>query len=292
MLVYGPWGCGALLAVRRGAENLCPNRRSGAAAGSATTAGSPSTCSSRRRGCLCRSASSIPVRAAPLTDAALTSYHAIKPELPRLVPGSSVVVIGVGGLGHVAVQLLRELSPARDRRGRPRARRRERLRSHAGADVALDADGPGRPRERARPARRSSSTSSARTRRSARSVDRRDRRSREHRRPRRRHVPDGVRQLPFEWSASKPSWGTLPELHEVVALAHAGAIDIEVERLRARRRDRRLPAAAQRRDRGTRGGRTVTLEGKSPSSRAAARASARRSASALPPTARTSRCST
>jgi propanol-preferring alcohol dehydrogenase len=39
-----------------------------------------------------------PVRAAPLTDAALTSYHAIKPELPRLRPGSSVVVIGVGGL--------------------------------------------------------------------------------------------------------------------------------------------------------------------------------------------------
>jgi propanol-preferring alcohol dehydrogenase len=37
--------------------------------------------------------------------------------------------------------------------------------------------------------------------------------------------------LPLEWSAGKPSWGTLPELHEVVALAHAGAIDIEVERL-------------------------------------------------------------
>jgi propanol-preferring alcohol dehydrogenase len=37
--------------------------------------------------------------------------------------------------------------------------------------------------------------------------------------------------LPLEWSAGKPSWGTLPELHEVVALAHAGTIDIEVERL-------------------------------------------------------------
>ena len=64
-----------------------------------------------------------PVRAAPLTDAALTSYHAIKPELPRLRPGSSVVVIGVGGLGHVAVQLLHGLSPARivavDPRERP-----------------------------------------------------------------------------------------------------------------------------------------------------------------------------
>jgi propanol-preferring alcohol dehydrogenase len=37
--------------------------------------------------------------------------------------------------------------------------------------------------------------------------------------------------LPLEWTAGKPSWGTLPELHEVVALARAGAIEIEVEAL-------------------------------------------------------------
>ena len=36
--------------------------------------------------------------------------------------------------------------------------------------------------------------------------------------------------LPFEWSLSKPSWGSLPELHEVVALARQGSIRIEVER--------------------------------------------------------------
>jgi D-arabinose 1-dehydrogenase-like Zn-dependent alcohol dehydrogenase len=39
--------------------------------------------------------------AAPLTDAALTPYHAIKRALPLLVPGSVAVVIGVGGLGHM-----------------------------------------------------------------------------------------------------------------------------------------------------------------------------------------------
>jgi propanol-preferring alcohol dehydrogenase len=38
--------------------------------------------------------------------------------------------------------------------------------------------------------------------------------------------------LPIEWSAGKPSWGTLPELHEVVALARAGALEVEVEELR------------------------------------------------------------
>ena len=37
-----------------------------------------------------------PVANVPLTDAGLTPYHAIKPSLSRLVPGSTAVVIGVG----------------------------------------------------------------------------------------------------------------------------------------------------------------------------------------------------
>jgi alcohol dehydrogenase, propanol-preferring len=54
-----------------------------------------------------------PVQAAPLTDAGATSYHAVKKVLPRLIPGSTAVVIGAGGLGGYAVQYLRLLSPAR-----------------------------------------------------------------------------------------------------------------------------------------------------------------------------------
>src|SRR6202140_2800834 len=54
-----------------------------------------------------------PVVAAPLTDAGLTTYTAIKPALPSLVPGSTAVVIGVGGLGLLAVQFLRTLCSAR-----------------------------------------------------------------------------------------------------------------------------------------------------------------------------------
>ena len=38
-------------------------------------------------------------------------------------------------------------------------------------------------------------------------------------------------RLPFECSVRLPSWGTLPELAEVVELARAGAIHVEVERL-------------------------------------------------------------
>lgn len=51
-----------------------------------------------------------PVSSASLTDAALTPYHAIKPSIARLLPGTTTVVIGVGGLGHVAVQMLKALT--------------------------------------------------------------------------------------------------------------------------------------------------------------------------------------
>ena len=53
-----------------------------------------------------------PIDAAPLTDAGLTPYHAIKRSLPLLLPGSTAVVIGVGGLGHLGVQILRALTAA------------------------------------------------------------------------------------------------------------------------------------------------------------------------------------
>lgn len=53
-----------------------------------------------------------PWQAAPLTDAGLSAYHAVKLCLPMLTPDTSVVVIGVGGLGQMAIQFLRELSGA------------------------------------------------------------------------------------------------------------------------------------------------------------------------------------
>jgi propanol-preferring alcohol dehydrogenase len=45
-------------------------------------------------------------QAAPLTDAGLTPYHAIDSARDVLRPGTTCVVIGVGGLGHMAVQIL------------------------------------------------------------------------------------------------------------------------------------------------------------------------------------------
>jgi propanol-preferring alcohol dehydrogenase len=53
-----------------------------------------------------------PRDAAPLSDAALTSYHAVKRSLHLLGAGSTAVVIGAGGLGQMAIQVLRVLSGA------------------------------------------------------------------------------------------------------------------------------------------------------------------------------------
>ncbi|MCX8175698.1 MAG: zinc-binding dehydrogenase, partial [Candidatus Bathyarchaeota archaeon] len=52
-----------------------------------------------------------PVEAAPLTDAALTPYSAIKKVLSKLYPDSFTVVVGVGGLGQYAIQFLKVLAP-------------------------------------------------------------------------------------------------------------------------------------------------------------------------------------
>jgi NAD+-dependent secondary alcohol dehydrogenase Adh1 len=50
-----------------------------------------------------------PAAVAPHSDAGITAYHAVKKLLPRLAPGTTSVVIGVGGVGHIALQLLRVL---------------------------------------------------------------------------------------------------------------------------------------------------------------------------------------
>jgi propanol-preferring alcohol dehydrogenase len=51
--------------------------------------------------------------AAPLTDAGLTPYHATALTRRGLRPGSTCLVIGVGGLGHMAVQILAATTASR-----------------------------------------------------------------------------------------------------------------------------------------------------------------------------------
>ena len=112
VIVYGPWGCGLCMNCRVGRENYCQNPGNIKAGGLGSDGGMapyflvPSTRFLIPLGTL------DPREAAPLSDAALTSYHAVKRSLHLLGPGSTAVVIGAGGLGQMAIQILRVLSGA------------------------------------------------------------------------------------------------------------------------------------------------------------------------------------
>lgn len=54
-----------------------------------------------------------PADVAALADAGLTAYHAAAKACRRLGPRDTCVVIGAGGLGHIGVQVLKALTPAR-----------------------------------------------------------------------------------------------------------------------------------------------------------------------------------
>ncbi len=108
--VFGGWGCGACRFCLGGQEQICDFLRWGGVGPPGGYAEYLLVPAVRH---LVRLGDYDPVLAAPLTDAGLTPYRAVKKALPRLVPGTTAVVIGVGGLGHFGLQYLKHLSPAR-----------------------------------------------------------------------------------------------------------------------------------------------------------------------------------
>ena len=54
-----------------------------------------------------------PQDVAALADAGITAYHAVRKSIPLLYPGTTCVVIGAGGLGHIGIQCLAALTAAR-----------------------------------------------------------------------------------------------------------------------------------------------------------------------------------
>ena len=113
--VYGPWGCGRCHSCQLSMENYCENWASigtfGGGLGSDGGMAEYMLVPAARL--LVPLGDLTPAKAAPLSDAALTPYHAIKRALPQINAESTVVVMGVGGLGHMAIQLLRVLTPVR-----------------------------------------------------------------------------------------------------------------------------------------------------------------------------------
>jgi propanol-preferring alcohol dehydrogenase len=113
VVAHAEWGCGRCSTCRHGDERLCPEVAPTMGAGLGRDGG-------MARFLLVPAARYIvpltdldPVDAGPLDDAALTPYHAIRSATGELgVGGSVAVVIGAGGVGHMAIQILKAITPA------------------------------------------------------------------------------------------------------------------------------------------------------------------------------------
>jgi NAD+-dependent secondary alcohol dehydrogenase Adh1 len=62
------------------------------------------------RACVKLDPATQPKDVAALADAGITAYHAVRKVVPLLYPGTTVVVIGAGGLGHIGIQCLAALT--------------------------------------------------------------------------------------------------------------------------------------------------------------------------------------
>jgi alcohol dehydrogenase, propanol-preferring len=236
VVVYGPWGCGACARCRGGRDNYCDRRASlsWAGVGLGRDGGMADYLLVPSAAYLVPIGDLDPAEAAPLSDAGLTSYHALQRCRPALVDGTTAVVVGVGGLGHVAVQLLRALTPSRviavdvraealalatrcgahlTVRASPDAVREIRAATGgAGVDAVLDFAGADATLDLAARSLRADGDLVL--------------------------VGSGGGQLtvrkpgplPAGARLSLPFWGTRDELAEVVTLARAGAVRVEVER--------------------------------------------------------------
>ena len=174
-----------------------------------------------------------PVEAAPLADAGLTPYHAIKRSLPHLQGGGRyALAIGLGGLGQIGVQILRALTGATIIATDLRADARERAEANGavtvpggddqveqileqthgrGIDAAFDFVGAG-------PTIATAAGSMAQG--GALSVV---------------GISTGTHEFsfftnPYESYVTNTYWGTVSELWEVVDMYRAGQIRPEVER--------------------------------------------------------------
>ncbi len=233
VVVYARWGCGSCWQCAHGRDNACVRTPHGPHGGGLGRDGGLAEyllVPSARY--LVPARGLEPVRAAPLADAALTSYHAVKLSQGQLHAESTAVVLGVGGLGHMAIQVLKAITPARvvavDLReaalGLARA---------AGADATLSADGVTAEQVRGTTDPDGASVvldfvgNSTTLALAAASVAQGGDVTFVGRGGGELRVAPGL--IPYETTVRMPTWGTVAELGEVVALAAAGKINSEAE---------------------------------------------------------------
>jgi propanol-preferring alcohol dehydrogenase len=131
------WSCGRCAACRAGEDSYCEGPETGSG-GIGLDGGLTSHMVAPARS-LVALQNLQPSEAAPLTDAGLTSYHAVRRSLDVLTPDAAALVIGVGGLGHMGLAYLRQLTGglivAADRSEAAR-----KMAAELGADLVLDSD--------------------------------------------------------------------------------------------------------------------------------------------------------
>jgi propanol-preferring alcohol dehydrogenase len=110
--VFGGWGCGVCVQCKAGEEQLCNSPRwPGLSSYNGGFADNILVPSYRFLINVPPGYGLNPEELAPLTDAGLTPYRAIKKVMHILVPGTSVAVVGIGGLGSYAIQYVKLLAP-------------------------------------------------------------------------------------------------------------------------------------------------------------------------------------
>ncbi|MGH4010677.1 MAG: NAD(P)-dependent alcohol dehydrogenase [Pseudonocardiaceae bacterium] len=99
--------CGLCRACRAGDDMHCSN---GDFPGLVRDGGMAEFLLTSARACVKLDPSTQPADVAALADAGITAYHAVRKAVPLLYPGTTCVVIGAGGLGHIGIQCLAALT--------------------------------------------------------------------------------------------------------------------------------------------------------------------------------------
>jgi NAD+-dependent secondary alcohol dehydrogenase Adh1 len=137
VLVFPPHSCGLCVPCRRGVDMLCIHHQF---TGLTVDGGFADYVLVPERSLVTLPAGVEPVAVAPHADAGLTAYHAVRRLAHLATPGTTAVVVGVGGVGHIALQLIRELGASATIAVDTDSRRRA-LASELGAGEVLDGSG-------------------------------------------------------------------------------------------------------------------------------------------------------
>jgi NAD+-dependent secondary alcohol dehydrogenase Adh1 len=106
VVLYPPYSCGVCVPCRRGNDVHCERH---GFTGLTMDGGFADYVLVSERSVVKLPDGMDPTELAPHADAGITAYHAVKKLAHLAGPGTTTVVIGVGGVGHIALQLLREL---------------------------------------------------------------------------------------------------------------------------------------------------------------------------------------